>query len=90
MNAISYFTSSDARQGKYGRRPNVEIPENTESAFDYQHSSTLTSINIPGSRHPLEGCYTKEPCGDLGLEFGHEHDHHVQQHWQPARQQSER
>lgn len=32
MNAMSYFTSSDARQGKYGRRPKVEIPENTESA----------------------------------------------------------
>jgi hypothetical protein len=33
MKAISYFTSSDARHGKYGRRPNVEMPENTESAF---------------------------------------------------------
>jgi hypothetical protein len=33
INAISYLTSSLARQGKYGRRPNVEIPENTESAL---------------------------------------------------------
>lgn len=33
MNAMSYFTSSDARQGKYGSRPKVEIPEKTESAL---------------------------------------------------------
>jgi hypothetical protein len=33
IKAMSYFTSSDAKHGKYGRRPNVEIPENTESAF---------------------------------------------------------
>jgi len=32
MNAMSYFSSWLARQGKYGRRPKVEIPEKTESA----------------------------------------------------------
>lgn len=32
MKAMSYFTSSDARHGKYGRRPKVEMPEKTESA----------------------------------------------------------
>jgi hypothetical protein len=33
-NAISYFSASLDRHGKYGRRPKVEIPEKTESAFD--------------------------------------------------------
>ena len=32
IKAMSYLASSDARHGKYGRRPKVEIPENTESA----------------------------------------------------------
>jgi hypothetical protein len=31
--AISYFSSSLAKHGKKGRRPNVEIPEKTESAY---------------------------------------------------------
>lgn len=33
MKAISYFTSSLARHGWYGRRPKVEMPEKTESAW---------------------------------------------------------
>lgn len=37
---MSYFTSSDAKHGKYGRRPNVEIPEKTESAFVCQSRTT--------------------------------------------------
>jgi hypothetical protein len=45
MKAISYFTSSDARQGKYGRRPNVEIPEKTESAFQCQLLSSTWGWN---------------------------------------------
>jgi hypothetical protein len=32
MNAMSYFACV-FRHGLYGRRPKVEIPENTESAF---------------------------------------------------------
>lgn len=32
IKAMSYFTSSLAKHGKYGRRPKVEIPEKTESA----------------------------------------------------------
>jgi hypothetical protein len=32
-NAMSYFSLSLARHGKYGRRPKVEMPENTESAY---------------------------------------------------------
>lgn len=33
MKAMSYLTSSVARQGEYGSLPKVEMPENTESAF---------------------------------------------------------
>lgn len=33
-NAISNFSSSLARHGKYGSRPKVEIPEKTESAYN--------------------------------------------------------
>ncbi len=38
MKAISYFSSSLARQGQYGRRPKVEMPEKTESACSGQLS----------------------------------------------------
>lgn len=34
--AISYFSSSLARQGQYGKRPKVDIPEKTESAYECQ------------------------------------------------------
>lgn len=44
--AISYFSSSLARQGKYGNRPNVEMPEKTESAYIY-----ITSKVSPGPSH---------------------------------------
>ena len=37
--AISYFSSSLARQGQYGRRPKVEMPEKTESAYSGQPRS---------------------------------------------------
>jgi hypothetical protein len=40
IKAMSYLTSSDARHGKYGRRPKVEIPENTESALENQLASS--------------------------------------------------
>ena len=33
MNAMSKFSSSLAKHGKYGRRPNVVIPEQTASAY---------------------------------------------------------
>jgi hypothetical protein len=33
MKAMSYFTSSEARQGWYVMRPKVEMPEKTESAY---------------------------------------------------------
>lgn len=33
MNAMSYFSTSLARHGKYGKRPKVEMPEKTESAL---------------------------------------------------------
>lgn len=32
MKAMSYFCSLLAKQGKYGSRPKVEMPEKTESA----------------------------------------------------------
>lgn len=32
MNAMSYFVCVD-KHGLYGKRPNVEIPEKTESAY---------------------------------------------------------
>lgn len=35
MKAMSYFSSSLARQGQYGRRPKVEMPEKTESAWSW-------------------------------------------------------
>jgi hypothetical protein len=35
MKAMSKVSSSLARQGKYGRRPKVEIPEKTESACPF-------------------------------------------------------
>ena len=42
MKAMSYFSASLARHGKYGRRPKVEIPEKTESACDtVNHKSTV-------------------------------------------------
>ena len=31
--AMSYFSLSSARQGQYGRRPKVEMPEKTASAY---------------------------------------------------------
>jgi len=82
MKAISYFTSSDARQGKYGRRPNVEIPEKTESAFQLSIAILnmgLEQIGVPGFRHHLEVCCTTGPCVDLELGFD-PHDYHVQVH----------
>ena len=30
---MSYFSLSSARQGQYGRRPKVEMPEKTASAW---------------------------------------------------------
>lgn len=32
MNAMSKLSASDAKQGKYGIRPKVDMPEKTESA----------------------------------------------------------
>ena len=34
---MSYFSSSLARQGQYGSRPKVEMPEKTESAWWRQY-----------------------------------------------------
>ncbi len=68
MNAMSYFTSSDARQGKYGRRPNVEMPEKTESACDLVNAwseSLWVTLALPAFLHLLGGCCTTVPIRRL-------------------------
>lgn len=43
MKAISYVISLLAKQGRYGSRPKVEIPEKTESALRYHTVNFLTT-----------------------------------------------
>jgi hypothetical protein len=62
--AISYFSSSLTRQGKYGRRPKVEMPEKTESALNlsieiFSWHEILTCV--PPS--PGKVLYHRDLCG---------------------------
>ena len=63
---MSYFSSSLARQGKYGRRPKVEIPEKTESAYFSLVSPAQSMIGkssfLPACRHHQAECCTTETC----------------------------
>lgn len=91
MKAISYLTSSDAKHGKYGSLPNVEIPENTESACPYQFGAPQNladSIDIPEYHHHQAECYTRGLYEDqrLGSDV---HGHHVRVHRLPKWQLEE-
>ena len=73
MNAISYFSSALAKHGKYGSRPKVEIPENTESAWNRVSwgifGGQLRLQFSPEFRRLPGECYTTGSCAVLILVF---------------------
>jgi hypothetical protein len=59
MKAISKLSSLLARQGKYGRRPKVEMPEKTESACNIVNSCSRDAFpNVLEFLHLLGGYCT--------------------------------
>ena len=66
MKAMSYFTSSLARQGWYGMRPKVEMPEKTESAWRQVSTGSRIAdcvpFHLPGYHHHQVGCCTTGSC----------------------------
>ena len=59
MKAMSKLSSLLARQGKYGRRPKVEMPEKTESACNIIKSCSRDAVtNVLAFLHLQEECCT--------------------------------
>ena len=46
--AMSNFSASEPRQGKKGKRPKVEMPEKTESAWRHGQLRAIASIERAG------------------------------------------
>ncbi len=73
---MSYFSSSLARHGQYGRRAKVEMPEKTESALrmSVMVTSALHPPNVPVSHHHQVlafSYYTTSSCEVQQSAFGH-------------------
>jgi hypothetical protein len=80
MKAISYFAWWLDKHGWYGRRPKVEIPEKTESAYAivgcYSVAHFLWGFQVPECRrHRAEYC-TKDPGEGQTMALGR--DRHEQ------------
>jgi len=82
--AMSNLSASEARQGKYGRRPKVEMPEKTESAWRAGVSTSGAWVGrgreedlLPEFHRRQEWCCTRgAPCAgpeQPGTRKGHQH-----------------